>query len=237
MAAVKICLFGINGIAQGRHNVKDPRLDEADRLVPARKKTPVQVEVAGEAELAGADVLVTSAAARPDLVLRDLEFVEARLARNPGEPERGALLKLKHCLEQDQFFRDAPLTAAEQQALAVHSGWVTRRPVVVATAEDLAQPERLILRAYAESGCISFLTVGGKENRAWPLRRGATAWEAAAVIHSDIQRGFIRAEVISFADLVAHGGETGAKRAGKQRLEGKSYVLQDYDVVNFRFNK
>ena len=69
------------------------------------------------------------------------------------------------------------------------------------------------------------------------IRRGATAWEAAGAIHSDIQRGFIRAEVISYADLVAHGGETGAKRAGCQRLEGKTYVMQDYDVVNFRFNK
>ena len=95
----------------------------------------------------------------------------------------------------------------------------------------------LILRAYAASGHISFLTVGGKENRAWTIRAGTTAWDAAGAIHSDIQKGFIRVEVISYADLVEHGGETGAKRAGRQRLEGKTCVLQDYDVVNFRFNK
>ena len=81
------------------------------------------------------------------------------------------------------------------------------------------------------------LTVGGKENRAWPIRAGATAWEAAGTIHTDIQKGFIRAEIISFADFVQAGGETQAKRAGKQRLELKTYVMQDYDVVNFRFNK
>ena len=64
-----------------------------------------------------------------------------------------------------------------------------------------------------------------------------TAWEAAGTIHTDIQKGFIRAEIISFADLVEAGGETQAKRANKMRLELKTYVMQDYDVTNFRFNK
>ncbi|HTT57896.1 MAG TPA: DUF933 domain-containing protein, partial [Opitutaceae bacterium] len=82
-----------------------------------------------------------------------------------------------------------------------------------------------------------YLTVGGPENRAWLIKRGMTAPEAAGVIHTDIQKGFIRAEVISFADLIADGGETQAKRANKLRLETKTYVVQDYDVINFRFNK
>jgi ribosome-binding ATPase YchF (GTP1/OBG family) len=104
-------------------------------------------------------------------------------------------------------------------------------------AEDTQDPEALLLRAFQESGYICFLTVGGKENRAWPIRKGMTAWEAAGSIHSDLQKGFIRAEVISFADFSQAGGETQAKRAGKQRLETKQYLMQDYDVVNFRFNK
>jgi len=101
----------------------------------------------------------------------------------------------------------------------------------------LAAPDALLVRALAEGGYICFLTLGGKENRAWPIRAGTTAWEAAGSVHTDMQKGFIRAEIISFADLVAEGGETQAKRAGKVRLELKSYVMQDYDVVNFRFNK
>ena len=79
--------------------------------------------------------------------------------------------------------------------------------------------------------------MGGKENRAWPIRKGMTALEAAGTIHTDMQKGFIRAEIIGFDDLVGAGGETQAKRAGKQRLEMKPYVMQDYDVANFRFNK
>lgn len=94
-----------------------------------------------------------------------------------------------------------------------------------------------MLRAFKEAGYICFLTVGGKENRAWAIRHGTTAWEAAGSIHSDMQKGFIRAEIISFEDFSQAGGETQAKRAGKQRLETKTYVVQDYDLVNFRFNK
>jgi ribosome-binding ATPase YchF (GTP1/OBG family) len=109
--------------------------------------------------------------------------------------------------------------------------------VVVADEAELAAPDALLVRAFAESAYISFLTVGGKENRAWPIRAGTTAWEAAGSIHTDMQKGFIRAEIISFADFTAAGGETQAKRAGKVRLELKTYVMQDYDVVNFRFNK
>lgn len=234
---MKICLFGIAGVPLGKHNVKDPRLDAADRLVEAKKKVYVQVDVADEKEMATADVIAASPDSRPDLILQDLDFVETRLGRNPAEPERAALIKLKSRLEADGFVSEAVLTSEETQALAVHTCFLTSKPIVVATADELAQPELLILRACAASGHISFLTVGGKENRAWMIRAGTTAWEAGGVIHSDIQKGFIRAEIISYADLVEHGGETGAKRAGKQRLEGKTYIMQDYDVTNFRFNK
>ena len=92
-------------------------------------------------------------------------------------------------------------------------------------------------RVLAESKYICFLTVGDKENRAWLIKQGTTAWEAAGVIHSDIQQGFIRAEIISFTDFIACGGETQSKQAGKMRLEQKDYVMQDGDLVNFRFNK
>jgi hypothetical protein len=108
---------------------------------------------------------------------------------------------------------------------------------VVAGPPELENPDVLLLRAFREGGYICFLTVGGKENRAWPIRKGTTAWEAAGTIHTDIQKGFIRAEVTRFADFIEAGGETQAKRAGKQRLELKQYVVQDYDLVNFRFNK
>jgi len=83
---------------------------------------------------------------------------------------------------------------------------------------------------------VTFLTTGPKETRAWTVHRGATAPQAAGVIHSDFERGFICAEVITYDDFVACGSEQAAKEAGKMRQEGRDYVVQDGDVVHFRFN-
>lgn len=95
---------------------------------------------------------------------------------------------------------------------------------------------RVIQSGYRLLGLQTFFTAGPREVRAWPLKIGATAWQAAGVIHSDFQKGFIRAEVISYDDFLATGGETGARQAGRQRLEGREYVMQDGDVCHFRFN-
>ncbi|HTW19893.1 MAG TPA: redox-regulated ATPase YchF [Mycobacteriales bacterium] len=85
-------------------------------------------------------------------------------------------------------------------------------------------------------GLQTFLTAGPKESRAWTIKRGATAPEAAGVIHTDFQRGFIKAEIVSYDDLVAAGSLSAARAAGKARIEGKDYVMADGDVVEFRFN-
>jgi ribosome-binding ATPase YchF (GTP1/OBG family) len=95
---------------------------------------------------------------------------------------------------------------------------------------------RMIHAAYALLGLITFYTAGPKESRAWTVHKGARAPEAAGEIHSDFERGFIRAETIAYDDYVKFGGETGARDAGKMRSEGKDYVVQDGDVMLFRFN-
>ena len=96
--------------------------------------------------------------------------------------------------------------------------------------------DRFIRAAYALLDLISFLTSGEDECRAWSIKRGTHAQKAAGTIHSDIERGFIRAEVVRFDDLVALGSEARCREQGKLRLEGKDYVVQDGDVVHFRFN-
>jgi len=233
---MKFALFGIHGIPLGKRNIKDPRLDEADRLVEADKKVYAQVDLIGEDKLVDADAILTARESLPDLILKDLEFVETRLGRSPPEAERAALLKLKDVLEGERCVSAAGLSSEEWQAVVAHN-FCTNRPVIVAEAGELQDADALFVRAFKESSYICFLTVGGKENRAWPIRKGTTAWEAAGSVHSDIQKGFIRAEIISYDDFIQAGGETQAKRAGKLRLETKTYVVQDYDLVNFRFNK
>ncbi len=96
--------------------------------------------------------------------------------------------------------------------------------------------DRLIRAAYAALGYHTYFTAGPKEVRAWTIPQGATAPQAAGVIHSDFEKGFIRAETIAFKDFVQYNGEAGAKAAGKMRSEGKTYIVQDGDVLLFRFN-
>ena len=102
----------------------------------------------------------------------------------------------------------------------------------------LSEPglDRVIHAAYKLLGLETYFTAGPKEVRAWTVRAGATAPQAAGVIHTDFERGFIRAEVIAYADYIACGGESGAREEGKWRLEGKDYIVQEGDVMHFRFN-
>jgi len=95
---------------------------------------------------------------------------------------------------------------------------------------------RVIFAAYTLLGLQTYFTAGVKEVRAWTVKVGATAPEAAGVIHTDFQKGFIRAEVMSYEDFVTNNGEQGCKEAGKLRLEGKEYIVQNGDVMHFRFN-
>jgi len=153
----------------------------------------------------------------------------------------------------DDGFSDNPhLDALREMAAAEDAGVV---PVCAAIEAELAELgdeekteflaemgldepglDRVVRAGYKLLGLQTYFTVGPKEVRAWTVRIGATAPEAAGVIHTDFQRGFIRAEVVSFDDFVACRGEHGAKEAGKLRLEGKDYVVQDGDVMHFRFN-
>ena len=150
-------------------------------------------------------------------------------------------------------FIDNPLLAALEQRAAAEGALVV--PVCAAIEAEIAQLDeseraeflselglsepglnRVIRAGYRLLGLETFFTAGPKEVRAWTVRVGATAPQAAGVIHTDFERGFIRAEVIAFQDYLAGGGEAGAREAGKLRLEGKEYIVQEGDVIYFRFN-
>ena len=106
--------------------------------------------------------------------------------------------------------------------------------------EEMGQTEtglsRLVRAAFELLGLQTYFTAGPKEVRAWTIRKGDTAPQAAGVIHTDFEKGFIRAQTIAFADYVQHGGEHGAREAGRMRAEGKEYVGKDGDVLNFLFS-
>ena len=150
-------------------------------------------------------------------------------------------------------FHDNPLLAVVETLAAQEGAQVV--PVCAAIEAEIAQLEdadraeflkelgltepglnRVIRAAYALLGLQTYFTVGPKEVRAWTVKRNATAPQAAGVIHTDFERGFIRAEVIGYDDYIACRGEAGARDAGKMRLEGKDYLVREGDVMHFRFN-
>jgi GTP-binding protein YchF len=147
---------------------------------------------------------------------------------------------------------NAYLTALRGRAAAEHAVVVPVCAAIEAEIAQLAEEERseflrdlgltepglnrVIRGAYQLLGLITYFTAGPKEVRAWTVRRGSTAPQAAGVIHTDFERGFIRAEVIAFDDYIHYRGEAGAREAGRLRLEGKEYVVHEGDVMHFRFN-
>jgi GTP-binding protein YchF len=154
---------------------------------------------------------------------------------------------------QEDGFHDNPLletvrAIAEQEGAAVVPVCAALEAEIATLADDdkkeflaelgLDEPglDRVVRAAYRLLNLATFFTAGVKEVRAWTIPTGATAPQAAAVIHTDFEKGFIRAEVIAYADYIAHSGEQGAKDAGKWRLEGKDYIVRDGDVIHFRFN-
>jgi ribosome-binding ATPase len=203
--------------------------------------------------------------ARRDLLARVADHLDHGLpvrAMSLGEEERQTLHEL-HLLTAkptlyianvaEGGFRDNPLLEAVRTITAAERAEVV--PVCAAIEAEIAQLDeadkgeflaelgleepgldRVIRAGYRLLGLQTFFTVGPKEVRAWTVRTGATAPEAAGEIHTDFQRGFIRAEVVAYEDFIACGGEAKAREAGKLRLEGKDYVIKDGDVVHFRFN-
>src|SRR5919198_28533 len=153
-----------------------------------------------------------------ELALADLESVERQLAKYEKVAQAGGDKEAQR------------LVAALKKVRAVLD---EGRP---ARSTELSREERVVRAAYQLLGLQTYFTAGPKEVRAWTIPAGATAPQAAGVIHTDFERGFIRAEVATYDDFVAHGGEQGAREAGKLRLEGKDYVVRDGDVIHFRFN-
>jgi ribosome-binding ATPase YchF (GTP1/OBG family) len=201
-----------------------------------------------------------------ELLVADRDHVERRLERVAKQAKSGdARLKAEAVeLERVLAHLDAGQTLAEWQGeLPPELDPLTTKPLLElvnggdggvdlqleAELADLSPDEAAEFRGGGESALgevvrrlaetldlITFFTAGEKETRAWTLRRGENALDAAETIHSDIARGFIRCEVVRWDDLVEAGGHAEAARAGKQRLEGKTYVIEDGDVLNVRFN-
>ena len=248
----------------GMAPIPDPRLQQLAEVVGARKVTPAAIRVVDVpgtgpqllGNLRQVDALLVvldgfSGTRVPaddletlklELLVADRDHVERRLERVEKQAKSGDPKLRKEVEELQRLLAhlDAGKTMAEwEDELPPELDPLTTKPLLAVEngpgGIDL-QLEEVVRRLSDELDVITFFTAGEKETRAWTLRRGSTALDAAATIHTDIARGFIRCEVIRWDDLVAAGGHAEAARAGKQRLESKPYVVEDGDVLNIRFN-
>jgi GTP-binding protein YchF len=204
---------------------------EAQRLVAALRKVQAVLDAgrpARTAELSKEELYVL----RPLFLLT---MKPTMYVANIAEKGSDALLKRVQDHAAKEGAPVVPISAAIESQIADLSD--EDKQIFLADI-GMAEPglNRVIRAAYALLGLHTYFTAGPKEVRAWTIPAGATAPQAAGVIHTDFERGFIRAEVAGYDDFVAHSGEQGAKEAGKLRLEGKDYVVRDGDVIHFRFN-
>jgi GTP-binding protein YchF len=216
-----------------------PRLEKEARL----KKDGAQVVAAAKAAFAlldGGTTLYSGAkAAGIDIeLLRDLHLLtikpflyvfnvdEAELGNAAFLDELRALVAPAEAIFMDAKIESELIDLPEDEAMEL----------LESTGQTEPGLNQLIRVGFGTLGLQTYLTAGPKESRAWTVPVGATAPEAAGVIHTDFQRGFIKAEIVGFNDLVEHGSMAAAKAAGKVRMEGKDYVMRDGDVVEFRFN-
>lgn len=234
---MKIGIFGIDGISAGKANIVDSRVDTLQQLFNAPKKVYIQADIVSDSgKIFEADGILCAASAKLDLIINDLEFVEARLTRAADDLEKKLFVRFKEQLDKEAFLSELPLSEDEKKIISGYS-LLTVKPVYLAKPEELEQKDKILFAAYYNLGYISFFTAGEKDSHAWSIRKGANAWEASGAIHSDIQKGFIRAEVVSYKDLIADGGLSRARSNNHIRLEMKEYIVQDGDYLVFRCNK
>jgi GTP-binding protein YchF len=216
-----------------------PRLEKEARATPSLK--PVTDAVESAQRILGEGRTISSAATTGDVdatLLRDLHLLTAKpfiYVFNVDESALGDAALAEELAARVRPARSVILCAQIEAEVA---------PLELEDAKELLRSygqeesglEQLVHVGFDTLGLQTFLTAGPKEARAWTIHAGDTAPKAAGVIHTDFERGFIKAEVISFDDLMAAGSVAAARTAGKARMEGKDYVMRDGDVVEFRFN-
>lgn len=228
---MKIAVLGVD-FPLGKRNLPDERLDRLKEILHSPKVTSIQIDFHDSTQIKDSDGILCEEKSKLDLILADLEIMENRLT---GEQDKDLFLRCKGALEKEIILNEVPLSDEEKKIL-LNLNLVTLRPITLVNKDNLPPIPEIIRLVYAGCVMISFFTVNERELRAWSIKKGVSVFEAAGSIHSDIQRGFIKAEVINFEDLIKSGGLNQAKGKGLVRLEDKGYIVKDGDLIQIRFN-
>lgn len=228
---MKIAVVGFD-FPLGKKNLTDDRLDKLKDIFHSLRVTYIQIEFQDLTHIKDADGILCEKDAKLDLIVDDLEIIESRAS---GEENKDLFLRCKDSLEKEIILNEVPFTEEERKIL-LNLNLVTLKPITFVDKNNLAPTPEIIRSVYTNCKMISFFTVNERELRAWSIKSGTTVYEAAGTIHSDIQRGFIKAEVVGFEELIKAGGLNQAKGKGLVKLEDKGYIVRDADLVQIRFN-
>lgn len=231
---MKIAVVGLPDFSTGKKNIVDERLSKLEEMIRPSKTTPITAEFADASKIKDADGIICERNSKLDVIINDLEIVEKRLLNITDEAERKLLGRAKEVLEKNMCLCEENFNADERR-IFVNSSLVTIKPIYFIDKGQAKPDEKMMFDAYYGVGMICFFTgQKDKELKAWPVKKGAAALEAAGEIHSDIKRGFIKAEVVGYDDLLKAGNLIAAKQF--MHLENKEYIVRDGDFIIFRFN-
>jgi ribosome-binding ATPase YchF (GTP1/OBG family) len=228
---MKIAVTGID-FPLGKKNLADERLDKLKDIFHSPKVTFVSIELTDSTHIKECDCILCEKDAKLNLLVQDLEVIESRSVE---EQNKDLFLRCKEALEKEFLLSEIPLSEEDKKIL-LNFNLITLKPITLIEKENLAPYNEVIRSTFTNCGMISFFTVNERELRAWPIKKDSTVFEAAGCIHSDIQRGFIKAEIVGYEDLVKSGGLNQARGKGLVRLEDKGYIVKDGDLIQIRFN-
>lgn len=229
---MKIAILGLPEFPLGKKNLVDERLNTLEGLIKPSKTTYITIEFLDGARVKDADGIICEKEAKLDLVIQDLEQVENRIERLKLDEDNKFFLRIKDILEKNKCLSEDTFSEDEKKLL-LNSNFVSIKPTFFVDKNENKPVQEIIFESYYAFGMICFITgAKDKELKAWPIKKGATAYEAAGAIHSAIQQKFIKAEIISYNDLIKAGGLNQAKQY--MHLEGKEYVMQDADWLSIR---
>lgn len=232
---MKVSIIGISDFPLGKKIVPDERLNKLKDILRSPKIVYLSIEFLDDSKLQESDAIICLENKKTDLIIGDLDLIEKRMSQSSDDKEKQLLTRCQAELENELLLRELNFTD-EEKAILSNLGFISLKPVLLISEDQAGNHSDAIKSIYELAGYISFFTSNEKELRAWSIKKGMSALEAAGCIHSDIQRGFIKAEIVSCEDIIKHGGLNQAKSQGLLCLEDKEYIVKDADLIKFRFN-
>ena len=228
---MKIFNFGLL-IQPGKYKYKDSYFDKLVEKFSPKKVSPYTVEFI-DTDLESAQAVVYEVSKKIDFILIDLEKIEKRLARSEDSKEKALLAKAQEALEKEQLLSEVEFTDEEKNVLRTLQ-LVTIKPAVA--KQKVTDINDLIIEVTNAAGITLFFTAGKKEVHAWNVKEGENILEAAGKIHSDLKRGFIKAEVTNCRDLDNFFNMAEAKSKGFTKVVDRDYIMQANDIIDVRFS-